>query len=321
MKLTIQHRAELKKIIWKGAGFGSIRKGKKAFARRVNNGNNIFDTVGRWPLLLLLVCLIATGARAEMPYYRPTAEAKLGKAGLPENVSVANLSPAIELRISGFKKPSLLFSHCVCGRNQKMNESFWCYQSTFAPSRPISLDGRGAVFDLYHTSNLNIVGWRIARVFDFQLKERVIRGANDLTFSDGDVCSLSVDHTILSNFNTSPRFPESVPHGFPLPVTYGGLYANKNKPKDAKQNGVPFRSRQRLGRITLAAFLFLLYPLFSWQGFRLLLLGEGGGGELLYSIALLCGSAVLAFCGTCFILAAIQAKQDGQNNSNTLNLK
>ncbi len=37
MKLTIQHRAELKKIIWKGAGFGSIRKGKKAFARRVNN--------------------------------------------------------------------------------------------------------------------------------------------------------------------------------------------------------------------------------------------------------------------------------------------
>ncbi|WP_460990873.1 hypothetical protein, partial [Staphylococcus aureus] len=37
MKLTIQHRAELKKIRWQGAGFSSIRKGKKSFARKVSD--------------------------------------------------------------------------------------------------------------------------------------------------------------------------------------------------------------------------------------------------------------------------------------------
>ena len=37
MKLTTQQRAELKRIRWSGAGFGSIRKGKKAFARRISD--------------------------------------------------------------------------------------------------------------------------------------------------------------------------------------------------------------------------------------------------------------------------------------------
>lgn len=37
MKLRKSQKVELKKIRWQGAGFGSIRRGKKAFARRVSD--------------------------------------------------------------------------------------------------------------------------------------------------------------------------------------------------------------------------------------------------------------------------------------------